>query len=200
MRYLLIDLHRIPDPQITDRARGNPSVALSLLALKHGDRPDLEARLETWKGLAHDLARHPAFPAVIPLLIEYLLTVSELRVEALTTFARRNMGPDTEKVIETTAQRLHREGREAGRAEGRDEGREEGRVAGREEGREEGRAEGREEGRRALRRLLTRLLHLRFGEVPRATLDQLLAGDAPSLEQRCERAAVVASIEELLDR
>jgi len=90
---------------------------------------------------------------------------------------------------------------EKARTEGRDEGRREGQKEGRTEGRKEGRTEGRTEGRaeEAARAVLT-VLRARGIDVPEKARDRILAHNDPEhLERWLERAAVAASVAEVID-
>ena len=117
-RYLVDDLSVESEADL----RGRVMSALARLALfcmkrvRHS--PDLLSEMLAWAATARealDRSGRAAFEAIN----SYILRVGDLTPEEWRTFLAREVGPDAEEILMTTAERLRQEGREEGRAEGR---------------------------------------------------------------------------------
>lgn len=170
-RFELADLGRIED----ERLSGLGHLRAGLMALKYIFADQLVERLP-------DLLRAAGegdWQFVIGLL-NYILSASHrLDEPALRAGLQAALPGEEERIMSTLAEKWFNQG--VGR----------GRDLGKAEGRAEGKAEGKAE-------MLLRLMERRFGRLPAARRDQVLAADLATLDRLTDRLLEAASLDDLL--
>jgi predicted transposase YdaD len=116
--FVLDDLSQRSDAEL--RARGAPALAsITLLLFKHGRRgEDLVALWRSFADLLRELAEAQDWAVGLEAVARYTHLVGEVRPAALSEIVEAAMGQDASEVVETTGERLIREGREQGVLEG----------------------------------------------------------------------------------
>jgi len=133
--------------------------------------PELAAGLRRWGGLVREVLAAPSGEEAMMALSEYVLSTTNLEQGALLLVVEHEVNRRANEIMETTAIRLRREGRE----EGREQGREQGRIE-----------------------LLTQLLERRFGPLPPAAHQQLAQATPREVAAYSTRVLEAHSLAEVL--
>lgn len=120
---------------------------------------EVAAAFARWGGLVRELLRAPSGEEAMAALSEYVLSTTSLERDSLLEVVANEVNRKGSEIMETTAQRLIRQGREEGREEGHEEGRRAGLMA-----------------------FLARQLEQRFGPLPDAVRARLAAASVPEIE------------------
>ena len=181
--FVVHDLAAPSEPDL-DTARHTALVAVTLWCLRRirGGR-DAVAAIAGCGAAMREVASAPHGAAALIAVLRYIMDQTDLEPDELAAVLRDAVGPETEELLMSTADRLLAKGRAEGEATGRAEGEAKGRA--------EGEAKGRTE-------LLLRLLDRRFGPLDDATEARVRAAPVDVVERWSDRLLTAATLAEVL--
>src|SRR5690606_1912344 len=170
VRFVLDDLSTQSDAALLSRTYSSVG-RLGLACLHRVARGgDPEEILHGLRDLFDAVLAEPSPGARLVAVLSYLAKVWDLDAENLRSIVHRELGPDTERVMTSTYDRLVNQGREEGRAEGHAEGR---------------------------AHFLLELLEERFGPLDPRTVALVRAADLDSLRLWARRILTAGSLDDI---
>jgi predicted transposase/invertase (TIGR01784 family) len=128
LRFLLDDLPKITEEELSKRALTATAAITLLLLRKASTSPDLLADLERWRDLLVSVLSARNGLQAMRAILEYISGVADIPPQNLQRFVHE-LGPVAEEAFMTTAQMLRNEGQIKGELKGRAEGELKGRAA-----------------------------------------------------------------------